>query len=668
MLNIKEVLEKKEEPNDLKKIVDNIRVLGIDMINESKSGHPGIVLGAAPIISTLYANHIKVDVKNDKWINRDRFVMSAGHGSALLYSTLFMAGYDIPFEELKKFRQLDSITPGHPEYGITKGVDVSTGPLGEGLATSVGMAISECYLRQHFGKDIINYYTYVLCGDGDLMEGISYEACSLAGLLELNKLIVLYDSNNVTLDGALKTSFNENIKTRFESMNWNYILVSDGENTDSIDDAITKAKSSQSKPTLIEIKTTIGKYSKNEGTSTVHGSPLDEEDIIAIKNKLGLREVPFAISLDAQTLLQEKITSRNSKFIEDWNSKYNSLEKEELKELDSLINNKKPIKLKDIYYSFPDDGKDATRNVSGKIINSIANTYPFLIGGSADVSKSTTARINNTLDFSSNTPGGRNINFGIRENAMAAIANGMALSNLTPFVSTFFSFSDYLKPGLRMSALMDLPVIYVFTHDSISVGEDGPTHQPVEQLVALRSVPNFDTYRPADANEVIGAYKAILELRKPAAIVLGRNKVAIQESTSSSEVIKGAYIVKKELKKLEAIIITSGEELELAMKIYDNLLEKGYGIRLVSMPSMSRFEANDVEYKEEILPKGAKTFVIEASSSMSWYKYVQDDNYLFTINSFGASGKKDDVFKKYGLTVENIQPKIEKILNESKKK
>ena len=660
---------KKEEPNnELKKIVDNIRALGIDMITEAKSGHPGIVLGAAPIISTLYANHMKVDLENDKWFNRDRFVMSAGHGSALLYSTLFMSGFDIPFEELKKFRQLDSLTPGHPEINVTKGVDVSTGPLGQGIATSVGIAISECYLRQHFGKDIVNYYTYVLCGDGDLMEGVSYEACSLAGFLELSKLIVLYDSNDVTLDGAKKISFDENIKNRFESMNWNYILVADGEDTNSIDEAINKAKNSQNnKPTIIEIKTVIGKYSKNEGTSTVHGSPLDEEDIIEIKKKLGLREVPFTISLEAKNLLQEKITSRNAKAIEEWKEKISTLTKEEEKELTDFLDNKKAVKIKDIYYDFPEDGKDATRNVSGKIINSIAINYPFLIGGSADVSKSTTARINDTLDFSTNTPGGRNINFGIRENAMASIANGMALCNLTPFVSTFFSFSDYLKPGIRMSALMDLPVIYVFTHDSISVGEDGPTHQPIEQLAMLRSIPNFDTYRPADANEVIGSYKAILELRKPAAIVLGRNKVTIQDSTSSSDVINGAYIVKKELKKLEGIIIATGEELELAMNIYNNLLEKGYGIRLVSMPSMERFEKMDKEYQEEILPKDVKTFVIEASSSLSWYKYVKNDEYLFTVNEFGSSGKRNDVLDKYGFTVEKIEPKIEKLLNNEKK-
>lgn len=654
---------KKEEDTNLKKIIDNIRVLGIDMINEAKSGHPGIVLGAAPIIATLYANHMKIDIENDKWVDRDRFVMSSGHGSALLYATLFMAGFDIPFDEIKKFRTLDSLTPGHPEYGVTKGVDVTTGPLGEGFATSVGMAISECYLRQYFGKDVINHYTYVLCGDGDLMEGVSYEASSIAGNLGLNKLIVFYDSNNVTLDGALKTSFDENIKERFESMNWNYILVSDSEDLDSINEAIEKAKSdTNDKPTLIEIKTTIGKYSKNQGTSLVHGSPLDEDDIVSIKNTLGLREVPFAISLEAKDAMRERICERNKDCITVWNEKILSMDENLRRDFDLYMNNKLPVKISNINYVYPTDGKDSTRNVSGKIINSVAETYPFLLGGSADVSKSTMARINNTLDFSASTPNGRNINFGVRENAMASIANGMALSNITPFVSTFFAFSDFLKPGIRLSALMDLPVIYVFSHDSISVGEDGPTHEPVEQLAALRCMPNFDVYRPADANETIGAYKAVLELRKPAAIVLGRNKVTIDENTSSSDVIKGAYIVRKEKKDLEAVIISSGEEVELAIKVYDALLEKGYSVRVVSMPSMSRFEKNEESYKREILPASVKTFVIEASSSISWYKYVKNDDYLFTIDTFGASGKRDDILRKYGFTVNKITKDIEKLL------
>lgn len=659
-------MDYKREPitnENLLRIIDNIRALGIDMISEANSGHPGIVLGAAPIIGTLYTNHIKVRQDDPNWINRDRFVMSAGHGSALLYSTLFMAGYEIPFEEIKNFRKLGSLTPGHPEYGVTNGVDISTGPLGQGIASAVGMALSERFLRNYFGEKIIDHYTYVLCGDGDLMEGISYEATSLAGHLNLNKLIVLYDSNDVTLDGELKTSFEEDIKTRFESIGWNYIKVENGEDTILLDLAIKEAKSSLTKPTIIEIKTVIGKYSENEGTCKVHGSPLSVEDINKIKEKLNLRPIPFAISLETQSLMKEEIYDRNSKAYRDWKEEVEKLDDKYKNDL-ALLDNTKPVRIQEIDYTFPEDGKDSTRNVSSKVINSIAKTYPFLMGGSADVSKSSMARITDTENFGLINPRGRNINFGIREHAMGAIANGMALSGLTPFVSTFFAFSDYLKPALRMSALMNLPVIYVFSHDSISVGEDGPTHQPIEQLASLRALPNFDIYRPADANETIGAYKAALELRRPSAIVLGRNKVTIEESTSSSNVVKGAYIVKKELNDLEAIIITSGEELDLTMKVYNNLIEKGYGIRIVSMPSMERFEAMDLEYQNQILPKNIKTFVVEASASLSWYKYVKDKSYMFTIDEFGASGPKDKVFEKYGFTVEHIQKVIEEKLNE----
>ena len=663
MLSINKKEEVSVEDNHLNKIIENIRAIGIDMINEAKSGHPGIVLGAAPIIATLYNNHIKVDQSNDKWLNRDRFIMSAGHGSALLYSTLFMAGFDIPYEELRRFRKLDSLTPGHPEYGVTKGVDISTGPLGQGIATSVGFAISERFLRSYFGENIFNYNTYVLCGDGDLMEGMSYEAASLAGRLQLNKLIVLYDSNNVTLDGGLNNSFNEDIKTRFESMNWNYFLVDDGEDTNKIDESINLAKQSIDKPSIIEIKTIIGKFSKNEGTCKVHGSPLDAEDLSLVKQKLNVRDTPFAISLEAKDSMKNNIVNRNMQSIIDWKENIKLLSEDKKKDLDLLINNYDPIKILDIDYAYPEDGKDSTRNVSGKVINSIAKHYPFLIGGSADVSKSSMAKIIETEDNTLETPLGRNINFGIRENAMAAVANGIALSNMTPFVSTFFSFSDYLKPTLRMSALMNLPVIYVFSHDSISVGEDGPTHQPIEQLASLRSLPNFDTYRPSDANETIGSYKAILELRKPAAIVLGRNKVKIEENTKSSEVIKGAYIVEKEINNLDAIIITSGEELELTMNVYYSLIEKGYGIRIVSMPSMSRFNVQSKEYQEEILPKGIKTFVIERSASLSWYKYTTEE-YMFTIDEFGKSGNAKELDQYFGFDKETIIEKIERKLNE----
>lgn len=662
MININKK-EEIEEKKDINRIIDNIRGLSIDMINEAKSGHPGIALGAAPIITTLYNNHIKVDQKNPNWINRDRFVMSAGHGSSLLYATLFMAGFDIPFDEIKRFRKIDSITPGHPEYGVTPGVDISTGPLGSGLSSSVGISLAERFLRNYFGENLIDYYTYVLCGDGDLMEGMSYEALSLAGKLGLNKLIVLYDSNDVTLDGSLESSFNEDIKMRFESINWNYLRVNDSENTFLLDEAINMAKNSL-KPTIIEIKTVIGKYSVNEGTCLVHGSPLASEDISSIKEKLGLRDVPFTISQEVKTLMEDNITNRNKEEIEKWNNEVDQLILEKKNDFDLLINSKNAIKLMDVDYTYPEDMKDSTRNVSGKILNSIAKNYPFLIGGSADVSKSSMARIKDTEDNSIENPGGRNINFGIRESAMASIANGLALCGLTPFVSTFFSFSDYMKPGIRMSALMSLPVIYVFSHDSISVGEDGPTHQPVEQLAGLRALPNFDLYRPADANETIGVYKAVLENRKPAAIVLGRNKVKIQDVTSSSEVKKGAYIVEKERDNLEGIIITSGEELELTMDVYQKLIEKGYGIRVVSMPSMSVFERQDKEYIESVIPKNIKTFVIEASASLSWYKYVKDDDNLFTIDTFGKSGAKDDVLLQFGFDSNVIQEKIERKLNE----
>ena len=653
----------KKENNQIdKKIIDNIRGLSIDMIDNANSGHPGIALGAAPIISTLYANHLVVNPKDDKWINRDRFVMSAGHGSSLLYATLYMSGYDINLEDLKDFRKLDSKTPGHPEINVTPGVDVSTGPLGQGIATAVGLAIGEKHLEKYFGEDIINYYTYVLCGEGDLMEGVSYEACSLAGKLGLNKLIVLMDSNGITLDGSLDNSFNENIKMRFESQGWNYINVSDGEVTSDIDSAIDKAKQSD-KPTLIEVHTVIGKYSINQASSAVHGSPLSKEDITNVKEKLNLRDIPFQPSAEALELMQSSIKDRCDHLYEAWEKRYKELDKNVKKELDQIIDYKNPIKLKDIIYDSPTDMKEATRESSGKVLNAISDVYPFLIGGSADVSKSTNSKINSSSAFSNNYPLGRNIHFGIREHAMSSIANGIALTGLTPFASTFFSFSDYAKPAIRMSALMDLPVIYVFTHDSVTVGEDGPTHQPVEQLIALRSIPNLDVYRPADSNEVIGSYKAIFENRKPAALVLGRNKVEINEFTNINETMKGAYILEKERKKLDAIIITTGEELSLTTKVKKELESKGYSIRIVSMPSIEVFERQDEKYKKEIIPDDTKVFVIEASSSYSWYKYVKDDNYLFTINEFGYSGKKDDVLTKLHFTEKDIIKKIEELLN-----
>lgn len=652
--------ESKEGQVD-KKIIDNLRGLSIDIIAKAKSGHPGIALGAAPIIATLYTNHLKFMATDDKWIDRDRFVLSAGHGSSLLYATLYMAGFPIELNDLESFRQFGSITPGHPEYGITKGVDISTGPLGQGIASSVGMAIGEAYLSNYFGKDIINHYTYVLCGDGDLMEGVSYEALSLAGKLSLNKLIVLYDSNNITLDGELSNATIENTKLRFESIGWNYILVSDGEDTASIDAAIVKAKASD-RPTIIEVKTTIGKFSKYQGTSKVHGSPLDEEDIKNIKEKLNLRDIPFSVSSEAVTNFRACIAERNNETYNIWKHNVELLPQEKLDELNSIINNKEPLKVKDIYYEVPEDGYEATRVSSGKILNSIAKNYPFIMGGSADVASSTHAKIEGEEAFSNSTPNNRNINFGIREHAMACIANGLALTGITPFVSTFFSFSDYLKPALRMSALMNLPVIYVFTHDSITVGEDGPTHQPVEQLVMLRSTPNIDVYRPYDANETLGAYKTILESRRPSCLILSRNKVELSPFTKVNEVKKGAYILEEEHGELEAVLISDGEEMSLAHDVYRILTERGIAIRLVSMPSTSLFERQTKKYQESIIPPLKDVFVIELSSSYSWYKYTNDPEHLFTVDSFGSSGNRKDLLEHYGFDSEKIADKIEKLL------
>ncbi len=644
-----------------KKIIDNIRGLAIDIIDCAKSGHPGIALGAAPIMYTLYANHLNYATDNDKWLNRDRFVLSAGHGSALLYAILYFAGFNISLDDLMKFRKLNSITPGHPEYLVTPGVDMSTGPLGQGIASAVGMAISERYLNNYFGKDIIDYNTYVLCGDGDLMEGVSYEACSLAGKMSLNKLIVLYDSNDVTLDGELSRSFNENIKMRFEAMAWQYLLVTDGEDIQDLNEAINKAKNSD-RPTIIEIKTTIGKFSKYQGTSKVHGSALDEDDILAIKDKLNLREAPFAISNDALMSFREKIDNRCGKNYDDWLKNVKKLSENAKKELDFLEHYHNKVQLKNIYYDIPEDNGEATRVTSGKILNSIATKYPFMIGGSADVSNSTYAVLNNETTFANNNPSGRNINYGIREHAMGAISNGIALSGLTPFASTFLSFADYMKPSIRLAALMNLPVIYIFTHDSITVGEDGPTHQPIEQLAMLRSIPNLDVYRPCDANEVIGAYKTILERRKPSCLILGRNKVDINKNTKVNEVKKGGYILENEHGELEAVLISCGEEMELASAVQKILTERGVAIRLVSMPSIEVFHEQNEKYQNKIIPQNKEIFVIELSSSYSWHQFTNKQDHLFTIDHFGKSGNKDELLKEYNFDAVNIADKIEKLL------
>lgn len=646
--------------------VNSIRSLGIDMIDEAKSGHPGIVLGAAPILYTLYKKHLKINPNDPNWFDRDRFVLSAGHGSALLYATLFLAGYNIDLTDLKKFRQYGSITPGHPEYGVTPGVDISTGPLGQGIASSVGMAIGEEYLRNYFsklGKPIVNHYTYVLCGDGDMMEGVSYEALSLAGTLKLNKLIVIYDANRICLDGEVNKTMTENIPARFNAMNWNVFIVQDGEDLAAIDNAIEKAKTSIERPNLIIVNTTIGKYSELQGTNKVHGSPLRKEDILSIKEKMGVRTIPFTVTNDVVESFQTSIHQR----IDSVYANYNKLKDTFDENLRNLIEKleKGSFQLDDlsIDYEKPLENEEELRETGNKILNELGKNNPFLIGGSADLASSTKVRLNNEENFTDRCRLGRNICFGVREHAMGAISNGLALVGLRPFVSTFLVFSDYLKPAIRMSALMNLPTVYIFTHDSFKIGEDGPTHQPVEQLIGLRAIPNLEVFRPADANEVIGVYKYVMSKNEgPSVIVLGRNKSKIQDSTSIKDIQKGGYIVKEETKNLGGIIISNGEELQTAIKVANVLNEKGYDIRVVSMPSIELFRRQPEKYKEKLLPEGIKTFVIEASSSYSWDEFVYNRNYLITIDHFGKSAKRTDLEEKLHFDEESIIKHIENLL------
>lgn len=643
------------------KIIGEIKSLGLDMIEEAGSGHPGIVLGAAPILYTLFLEHLRFTPEVPDFYNRDRFIMSAGHGSSLLYSVLYFAGYDISLDDLKSFRRLNSKTPGHPEYMKTPGVEMTTGPLGQGFATAVGCAIAEKHTASLINnkEKVIDYNVYCLCGDGDLMEGVSYEAASLAGSLKLNNLIVLYDSNKVTLDGKTENVFDEDIAARFESMNWNVLFTSDS--VEDINNALIKAKSAD-KPTLIEVITTIGKGSLLAGSNKVHSGPLGEEEISKIKTSLGVRDIPFTISNEAVEEFRNYIKERNKDLIVDFDTKLETLESDEVSFLNKLMDKDKSIKLTSLDYNKPDDNEELLRISAKKVLNSYATISPLIIGGNADVSSSTKMCLNELSPFSKDNYKGRNINFGVREHAMAAIANGLALAGYRPFVSTFLSFSDYLKPALRLSALMNLPVTYIFTHDSISIGQDGPTHQPVEQLVSLRATPNLEVFRPADSNEVIGSFKTIFENNKPSCLILGRDKIKILETTSISATSKGAYIVHSEERKLDGIIIATGEEVTLALSVMKLLKEKGYDLRVISMPSIERYNLLTAEEKEELFPVGAKKFVIEKGSSYSWYSFVYKDSYLFTLDKFGTSGTKEEVDSFYGFTKEEISLKIEALL------
>ena len=648
------------EPINEMKIVDNIRMLAVDMIDAAKSGHPGIALGAAPIIYSIYANHLRFDPNTPDFYNRDRFVLSCGHASSLLYSTLYMAGYDISLDDLKAFRQIDSKTPGHPEYGVTPGVDISTGPLGEGLASAVGMAMAGKHTNSLIDskEDVLDYNVYVLCSDGDLMEGVSYEAASLAGNLKLDNLIVLYDSNDISLDGDLKLSTNNNIRLIYEGMGWNTLEVINSEDLSMINSAIEQAKASD-KPTLIEVKSIIGQYSKLQGTNLCHGKPLEKEDISSIKEKLGLRDIPFTVSTEALEDFRFIINARCCNLVSDFETKLSKLSDSDREFIMNLSNKDKKVTLNSLDLGLEDD--DELRTIGGKVLNGYTKDSRLLFGGSADLFSSCKNYVDGG-DFSKDNYAGRNIYFGVREHAMGSILNGLALCGYIAYGSTFLVFSDYLKPAIRMATLQDLPVFYMFTHDSISVGEDGATHQPVEQLNQLRNIINLQVYRPCDSNEVIGTFKNIMSDVKPSAIVLSRNKTRVFEKTNINSVKKGGYVVREEQRGFDGILISSGEDVEACMEIAERLAVKGFDLRIVSMPSLGLFLEQTDEYIDSVIPVEKRKIVIEKSRKVDWNRLIFNDKYIISLEDYGTSGKRDDVLKKFGFDIDTLEEKVEDLI------
>lgn len=649
--------------------VSEIKALGLDMISKAKSGHPGIVLSASPIIYTLYAHHLHINPENPEWLNRDRFVLSAGHGSALLYATLHLCGFNISKEDLKQFRSIDSKCPGHPEYGITPGVDMTTGALGQGIANAVGFAFGERYIENLLKSEdeeqtLIDFRTYCLCGDGDMMEGISYEAASFAGTQKLDKLMLLYDYNKMTNDGSIDTDFLEDVETRFEAMGFYTTIVKDGTNLKSIDKAITSAKKSK-KPSLVIFNTILGKDSRNENTSLVHGTPLTDDDIFAIKRKLNVTIAPFEVRKDTtihvQKLIQERVEKKYKEHASYFNKIKTSANDQLLAILKMLVNKEVSIPFESLNYRVNDNYNEELRMTNHKILNLVASKTEFLLGGSADLASSTKAYIDNTHINSPAHPLGRNINFGIREHAMASILNGMAMLGLKTYCSTMLTWSDYLKPAMRMTALMNLPITYIFTHDSVAIGQDGPTHEPVEQLTSLRGIPNMVTLRPCDFNEILGCWEYISKNKKPVNLVISKSKMPKIPNSNPKLVAAGGYIIGKEEQRLDGIIIATGTEVLTALRMKEELKKEDLYIRVVSMPSRELFLKTDKTYQQGVLPKNVKTIVLEAGSSLSWGLFVPDEKYIVGINDFGYSGTPDEVLKKCGYDYESLKMKVAKL-------
>jgi len=649
-----------------------IRVLSADAIQKAKSGHPGLPLGAADAAYALWAKEMKHNPANPDWFNRDRFILSGGHGSMLLYSLLHLFGYGLKKEDLMQFRQLDSLTPGHPEYKHTKGVEATTGPLGAGMAMAVGMAMAEAHLAAKFNKEgypVVDHFTYVLGGDGCMMEGITHEAFSLAGTLKLGKLIVLYDSNKITIEGSTDIAFTENVKARFDAYGFQTITVENGNDIDAVAAAIAEAKADLTRPSMIEIKTQSGYGCPGkQGKASAHGEPLGDENIAEMKKNLNWPSeeaffVPEEVYANYKAISEAKAADEEAwnKLFADYCAKFPEMKKAWDDEFNMDI--AKPL-IDDADFWAYEDKPEATRNLSGMVINRLKDKVPGLVGGAADLHPSTKTYMKEAGDFSAEDYSGRNLHYGVREIAMTAIANGLTLHGLRGFCSTFFVFSDYVKPMARLSSIMNIPTTYVLSHDSIGVGEDGPTHEPIEQLAMLRAMPNFNVFRPADATETIAAwYAAVTSEKTPCALVLTRQNLP-QLAGSSKEALKGGYIVSASKKEVpDAIIVASGSEVQLGIGAQEMLAAEGIDVRVVSMPCMELFEAQSAEYKESVLPKAVRARVaVEALIGYGWDRYVGLDGAVVCMNGFGASAPYSKLFPKYGFTAENVAAKVKEVL------
>lgn len=658
--------------------ISSIRTLSIDAIEKANSGHPGMPMGAAPMAYKLWTKFMKHNPSNPEWFNRDRFVLSAGHGSMLLYSLLHLCGYDVSLDDLKNFRQWGSKTPGHPEYGHTPGVEATTGPLGQGVATALGMAMAERHLAAKYNRDhfeLINHYTYSICGDGDLMEGVSGESASLAGHLKLGRLVILYDSNDISLDGDLDRSFSEDVMKRYNAYGWQVLRVEDGNNLDEIENALEEARADLDRPTLIEVKTTIGYGSPNKaGKSASHGSPLGQDEAKLTKESYKWTfEQDFHVPQEVYEHFDQEVKQEGEQLEAAWNNLFSNYKEQypDLgKELELAIEGKLPEGWDKELPKY-EAGKDkaASRESSGQTINAIAKVVPNFFGGSADLASSNKTMMKEQGDFSAKDYSGRNIWFGVREFAMGAALNGIALhGGLKVFGATFFVFSDYLRPAIRLAALMKLPITYVFTHDSIAVGEDGPTHEPIEQLSSLRSVPNLSTIRPADGNETVAAWKVALESdTRPTALVLSRQGLPTIEGTAQNAyegVKKGAYVISRAEKEMpDVLILASGSEVNLGIEAQKVLREEGIEVSVVSMPAWDRFEEQSEEYKESVLPKNVKKrLAVEMAASLGWDRYTGDEGEILAIDKFGASAPGDKIMQEYGFTVENVVARVKAML------